>query len=451
MAALAAVGLRGRGGALAVVAALAAGLAVVAPSVAWHVHRLHAGEVPRLASRHATVTVVVRLVRDPQQAVSVGGGLLVVDATVLRVHDGGWADADAPVLVLARGAVWNDLLPGQRVQTRARLAPPRRDDDVAAVLDAIGVPTLIGRPPWWQRAAGRARVALRRACAGLPGDERGLLPSLVEGDTSQVPTRLRDDMRVTGLSHLEAVSGENLGIVLGVTLAAMRGAGLRRRSRVTGAAIAVAGFVVLARPSPSVQRAAVMSGVMLLAMLTGRRAAARSSLSAAVAGLAILDPFLARSVGFVLSVVATAGIVMLAPPWTRRLEARLPKPLAIAVAVSAAAQLACTPVLVLAFGQLTPYAIPANLVAEPAVVPATVLGVAAAIVAPLSSTLVRPLVWAGSIPTGMVAGVAHVFAGLPGAGTTLGQPAAIVFAAGSMIVLLWAARRAGAAARHEIL
>jgi competence protein ComEC len=444
--------LRSRTGLLATAAALATGVAIVAPSVAWHVHRLHAGEVPRLAGRHATAAVVVKLVRDPVPAHSRrDSGLFVVDATAVRVDDGTWTDVDAPVLILARGAAWRDLLPGQRVRSQVRFSPPRQGDGVAAVLAASGVPVLIGRPAWWQRAAGRARASLRQACAGLPGDERGLLPSLVEGDTSAVPARLRDDMRVTGLSHLEAVSGENLGIVLGVALAAMRGVGLRRRARVIGAAAAVTGFVVLARPSPSVQRAAVMSGVMLLAVFTGRRTAARSSLAVAVAGLAVLDPFLVRSVGFVLSVVATAGIVVLAPSWTKRLERRLPRPLAVAVAVSAAAQLACTPVLILAFGQLTPYAVPANLVAGPAVVPATVLGVAAALVAPISSTLVHPLVWAGGLPTGVVAWVAHAFAGLPAAGTMLSQPATIVVAAASLIVCLRAARHADAAARHEIL
>jgi competence protein ComEC len=445
-----AVALRRRSGVPAMVGALAVGIAVVGPSVAWHVHRLHSGEVPRLANRHAGVVAVVKLVRDPVPAAS-NPNLLVVDATVVRVMAGGWRPVGAPVLVLARGSAWRDLLPGQRVQTQARFSPPRAGDDVAAVVDAVGVPTLVGRPPWWQRAAGRARAALRRACAGLAADERGLLPSLVEGDTSGVPQRLRDDMQITGLSHLEAVSGENLGIVLGVALAAMRGVGLRRRTRVAGAAVAVAGFVVLARPSPSVQRAAVMSAVMLLAMMTGRRTAARSSLAVAVTGLAVLDPFLARSVGFVLSVVATAGIVVLAPAWARWLGSRLPRPLALAIAVAAAAQLACTPVLILAFGQLTPYAIPANLVAGPAVVPATVLGVAAAVVAPFSSTLVAPLVWAGSLPTAVVASVAHRFAALPGAATTVAPPASIVIAAGVMIVLLRAARRAGAASPREIL
>lgn len=424
----------------------------MAPSVAWHVHRLHHGIVPALAQHHATADVVVTLVRDPAPiSGDTGAGRFVVDATIRSIGVGGRRAVSVPVLLLARGAGWQELLPGQRLEVRARLNPPRSGDDVAAVLDTLAPPRLLGRPPWWQRAAGAARQALRRTCAGMPPDERGLLPGLVDGDTAAVPLRLRDDMRATGLSHLEAVSGENLGIVLAVVLTVLRGAGLRRRMRAAGAAVAVIGFVVLARPSPSVQRAAVMSGVTLVAMLSGRRAATRSALAAAVLLLVLLDPFLARSIGFVLSVVATAGIVVLAPAWMKRLERRLPRPLALALAVAAAAQLACTPVLLLSFGQLTPYAIPANLVAGPAVVPATVLGVLGAVVAPVSPACAWPIIWLGGLPTGFVARVAHVFAALPGAATTTSRPATIAVAVMAMVGLAWAARSAATVASREIL
>jgi competence protein ComEC len=112
--------------------------------------------------------------------------------------------------VLSFGTDWSGLLPGQRVDVSGKLSLPRRGDDVAAVLDARGTPTLLGRPPWWQRLAGRARVALRRTCNGLPADERGLLPGLVDGDVSAVPAAMQTDMRLTGLTHLEAVSGDNV-------------------------------------------------------------------------------------------------------------------------------------------------------------------------------------------------------------------------------------------------
>jgi competence protein ComEC len=263
-----------------------------------------------------------------------------------------------------------------------------------------------------------------------------LLPGLVDGDTSRVPAALQTDMRATGLTHLEAVSGENLTIVLGVVMALARGAGLRRRSRVVVAALAVLAFVWLARPSPSVLRAAVMSAVALLAMYAGRRTSALPTLSLAVLVLVVIDPFLARSVGFVLSVVATAAIVVIAPGWTSRLERRLPRPLAVAIAVPAAAQLACTPVLVLAFGQLAPYSVPANLVAGPAVAPATVLGLIGAVLASVSVGLARPLVWLGALPTAGIAWTAHGFAAMPGAAITLSRSAAVA-AAVAATGLLW--------------
>jgi competence protein ComEC len=396
--------------------ALLIGVAAGSGSAALHVHALRVGPVPVMAREHADADVIARVVRDPVGAISPNGArLTIVDATVTSVRIGRWFAADSPVVVLAYGGGWDGVLPGQRVELAARLLPPRPGDDVAAVVEARSPPTLRGRPPWWQRAAGRARRRLREAASGLPPDERGLLPSLVDGDTSGVPPSLQADMRVTGLTHLEAVSGENVTVVIGVVLAVARAAGIRRRGRAVMCAVGLLSFVVLARPSPSVLRAAVMGAVALIARVAGRRSSALPALAAAVSVLVIVNPFLARAVGFVLSVVATAALVLLAPRWTARLERRLPGWLAAAVAVPAAAQLACTPVLVLVFGQLTPYAVAANLLAAPAVVPATVLGVAAAVVASISPTVAVPISWLGAAPTSAIAWTARGFAGLPDA------------------------------------
>jgi competence protein ComEC len=405
---------------------IAVGVMVGAASAAWHVRSLRRGVIPTMAAHRDSVDVIAKLVRDPTLVTTrTGTPLTIVDATVTSVLDGGWRRVDAPVLVLSFSSGWTGLLPGQRVELVGTLASPRRGDDVTAVLDARAPPVPIGQPPWWQRATGRVRIGLEAASRGLPADERGLLPGLVDGDVTAEPPDLTADMRVTGLTHLQAVSGENVTVVLTVVLALARSIGIRRRARVAVALLALVAFVVLARPSPSVQRAAVMGAIAMLALATGRRSAAIPALSAAVLLLVVLNPFLARAVGFVLSVCATAAILLLAPRWTDRLATRMPRPLATAIAVPAAAQVACTPVLVMVFGQLTPYAIPANLVAGIAVVPATVLGVTTAVIAAGSPVAASPVAWLAAAPTALIAAAARGFAILPGAGLTWSKGAGL--------------------------
>ncbi|HWA65159.1 MAG TPA: ComEC/Rec2 family competence protein [Mycobacteriales bacterium] len=435
-----------------VLAAIGVGVALAATSAALHVRSLHSSPLARLAAHHAAVDVVARLVRDPQPAdTASGASLTIVDATVVELLGAHPRRLATPVLLLSFDPGWSGLLPGQRVEITGRSEPARPHDDVAAVIDVRGTPRLLGVPSWEERAAGHVRAALLAASSGLPRDPRGLLPGLVDGDTSRVPGKLQDDMRATGLTHLEAVSGENLTIVLGVAMAVVRAAGIRRRGRVVLAGFVVLGFVWLARPSPSVLRAAVMSAVSLLAMFTGRRASAMPTLALAVLVLVVVDPFLARSVGFVLSVVATAGIVVIAPAWTRRLERSMPRPVAVSLAVPAAAQLACTPVLLLAFGQLTPYAVAANLLAAPAVAPATVLGLAGAAVASASVPLARPVVWFAAVPTAAVAWTAHGFAALPGAAVVVSRPVAAVLAVGVSAWLWRIVKRGLRTSSREIL
>lgn len=400
-----------------IVAGCAVGAVLGAAVAGWHVWGLHRGPVAALAAHRAEVDVIGRLVRDPVTTTTdSGGSLTLVDLTVISVLRDGWRPTHAPVLVLSYGTGWAGLLPGQRVEITGRLAPPRRGDDVAAVLDARAPPYAMGRPPWWQRAAGRVRGGLRDAAGSLPPDERGLLPGLVDGDVAAEPPPLTADMRLTGLTHLQAVSGENVSVVLGVVLALARSLGMRRRGRVVLSALALLAFVVLARPSPSVLRAAVMGGVSLLGLAAGRRIGAVPAIGFAVIVLVLTNPFLGRSVGFVLSVCATSAIVLVAPRWTDRLATSMPRPLATAIAVPAAAQLACTPVLVLVFGQLTPYAVLANLLAAPAVVPATVIGVCCAGAAMLWHPGAVSLAWVAAGPTWVIAQVAHLLAALPGAG-----------------------------------
>ncbi len=155
---------------------------------------------------------------------------------------------------------------GQPVGSRRR----EGGDLTAAVLTATGAPDLAGRPSWPQVVAGRLRAGLQAACHPLPAEPGGLLPGLVIGDTSRLDPGLAEEFRATGLTHLVAVSGANVAIVLGVVLFVVRRcrAGPWLCAVVCG--VALLGFVILARPSPSVVRAAAMGAVGLLALVAGR-------------------------------------------------------------------------------------------------------------------------------------------------------------------------------------
>lgn len=413
------------------------GVAIGGATAALHVHALRTAVVSTLIGRKGAVPMEMTLVRDPVELTSAGGFRFVLAAaTVTRV--GGRPDR-APVTVLAHGSAWLGLLPGQRLRVSARVRTPRPGDAVAATVLPAGDPIVVGRPRLWQRIAGRVREALRGATTGLPPDERGLVPGLVIGDTAAMPTDLTDAFRSSGLTHLNAVSGENVAIVLATIGALLRRTWTTRRVRAALSLIAIVGFVVLARPSPSVLRAAVMGGIGVAGTFAGRRGQPLPLLAAAVVALIAVDPFLARAPGFALSVLATAAIVLAARPVAARLARRLPRPLAVAVAVPLVAQIACTPVLVAAFGQLSPWAVPANVLAAPAVAPATVAGVlCAALAVPLPSLAVG-VAWLAAVPAGWLAAVARFFAALPGAGlrvpTGLAAGAAVVLT-GALVVLV---------------
>jgi competence protein ComEC len=269
-----------------------------------------------------------------------------------------------------------------------------------------------------QRVAGRLRDGLRTAADPLPADERGLLPGLVDGDTSRLPDALRDDFRTAGLTHLVAVSGSNVAIVGIAALALARAVGLGLRGRAATAVLAIAAFVVLARPTPSVLRAALMGGIGLLALAGGRRRIGLGTLAATVLVLVLVDPALATSDGFALSVVATAGLIVLAPRIRERIAALAPawpRWVGEALAVAIAAQLVTAPYIACRFGRLSLVAIPANIAAAPAVPPATILGVLAAALAPLALPVAEFVAWLAGAPTAWLALVAHTAAGAPNA------------------------------------
>jgi len=407
-----------------VAAVLLVGAAVGA--VTWlRAESVETSPVARLADERAVVDVTARVVSDPR---TVTGQL--EDRVVLRVEvrevtgRGATTRLRAPVLVVG-DAAWLAVPLGAEVVASGRLAPAD-DDELAGLLVATSDPEVRAEPDVWWRGASAVRASIRASVEHRPAAQRALVPALVDGDDAELPADLEEDFRTTGLTHLTAVSGTNLTLVVGFLLVVARWCGVRRYWLYVVGAAGIAGFVLLARTEPSVLRAAVMGTVGLLAMgLDGRHRALRG-LGVAVVVLLLVQPGLAVSVGFALSVLATAGIVVLGPGWRDALCCWLPRWLAEAVAVPAAAQVACTPVIAAISGQVSLVAVAANLAVAPAVAPATVLGLAGGLVGLLVPALGRLVGTGAGWCVGWIALVAERGADLPLAAVAWGTGAVAV-------------------------
>jgi competence protein ComEC len=191
-------------------------------------------------------------------------------------------------------------------------------------------------------------------------------------------------MRRSGLSHLVAVSGANFAIVSAFVLWCAQFVFRRITPRLILTAVVLASFIALVRPSPSVLRAAAMAAVMLLAMKQGQARDSLPALGFAIAAVVFIDPWQSRDPGFALSVLATAGLLILAPRVVAYLQRWLPEKLAQVIAIPVAALAFCLPVIVAISGYISPFSIIANIAAAPLVVPITIVGFIAALISPLS-------------------------------------------------------------------
>ena len=280
-------------------------------------------------------------------------------------------------------------------------------------------------------------------------NQGGLLAALVLGSAVvPLPSELRDDFRVAGLSHALAASGFHLTVLLGAVLALAKPLG--RALRLPLAALAIGLFLLLAGPQPSVVRAVLTGAVALVALEFGRRSRPLPWLVMAAAVMLLVRPDWLQDVGFQLSVAATAGLLVSAGPLeqallggsvTRRQEAKeedeedrnakspagkggswLRRWLAAAVAVPLAATLWTLPLQLLHFGVLPLWAVPANVLAAPLLTPLTLGSMAVALLdlvaPPLTGVLLGPL---GALAS-LLLQLAHGFAQLPMAQWQTGRP-----------------------------
>ena len=410
----------------------------------------HGSELAQLARARVDVTAEVTLTGDPRPLVAkgvAGSPRAIVDAHVDSVLVAGRpVDASGPVVILGPAGLWHDALPGQRLRLDATVQPPLDGDLLTATLLAQSDPQLIGQPPWWQRAAGRVRSSLRAASSTLPSEEAGLLPGLIDGDTTQLDPVLSEHFRIAGLTHLVAVSGTNCAIVVGAVLLVLRRARVGPRTCAVVGAFALVAFVVVARPSPSVLRAAVMAAIALWCLASGRERVAVPALSATALVLLVWQPQLAADAGFAMSALATASLLLIAPGWAEALRRRrVPGGVAEALAVAAAANVVTAPVIAAISGRISLVSIPANLLAEPVVAVVTVIGFVAALVSPLNLGAGTVLAQVAGWPCRWLIWVADFFGGLHGAtlawpGGTAGGLALLA----ATLALVWLARRAGA-------
>jgi competence protein ComEC len=398
------------------------------------------GPIATWAREGAVVVVDARLAGGRISATGRGGPIWTADATVVGVVGRGEAWTSGAVVRLSVSGdlvrEWAAVPAGATVRAAVKLGPVPVEQGASAFASARASPRMVAPPGALDVGVSAVRSGLRQAVAGLPEAPRALVPALVVGDTDLMSGNLQSQFRATGLTHLTAVSGANLTLLLAAILWAAARVGVTGWWRRGVAVVGVVAFVLLCRAEPSVLRAAAMGVVGVAALGWGGRGQGLRYLSWAVVALVLVDPWLCRSVGFVLSVCASGGIILWADRWARQLS-WLPRALAEAIAVPVAAQLATQPIVTAISGQVSLAGILANLVAAPLVGPGTVLGFLAAGLSVVSPPAAAVVGWMAGGFAQALCWVAQVGSSLPGASLTWpGGPVAIgVLAACCVLVL----------------
>lgn len=273
------------------------------------------------------------------------------------------------------------LSAGDRIRVSGRIESGRFRDasrHLRGNLIVGSATSRISRTPFIE-AIESLRSVIIRGAAVLPDQLRPLYLGFVIGDDRGSAPVVEADLEAAGLGHLTVVSGENLAFVLLVASPLLRRVALRRRFLLIALLLVV--FAALTRLEPSVLRATVMASVIAATIRAGRPASPLRTLCLAVIVIVIVDPLIVWSLGFRLSLSATLGIIVLAPPISRRIPGH--RRLARAIAVPVAAQIGVAPVSIPVFGPQPLLAVPANVLAAPAAAFVMMWGCTAGVVAGL--------------------------------------------------------------------
>lgn len=334
---------------------------------------------------------------------------------------------------------------GDRVQIEGRRTVLREGDRWLQVRHVVGRVQLDRVGEWREggpvdRASNRLRARLRSSAeASMAADDAALFTGLVVGDDTRQSREVVDRFREVGMSHLTAVSGQNVAYVIAVAGVVLRRLGPWWRLGATWALIAW--FVVLTRVEPSVLRAGTMAGIGAIAYATGRDRSVPRLLGLTVIVLVLVDPLLVWSVGFWLSCGATVGVSVVAP-W---LAARWRGPvwMAMPLGTTVGAQIGVLVPSLLVFERMPALGIVANLLAVPVAGFVMLAGIPTALVASVlpgsAGWPVEVVMAPAAVGTHWVATVAAVAERLTPSG-----PVAVVLWAVQVMAGLWWWRRAPA-------
>jgi len=387
-------------------------------------------------------SVLLPLVGTTDRAVLVSTAPARVSEYSVRVtayveRFGGRALREPVLLQLPRGRAPPQ---GARLTVRATVRLPRQSNNgfdergwlrrkgVHVVLEARGY-QIIGRRGGLGGVADEIHARLVRTVAiGLRGERRGVIQGIVLGEDEGLSPSVRDAFRASGLYHLLAVSGSNVALVVGGVVVIALLVGAPRVVAELAALAALAGYVLAVGWQPSVVRAGVAGGLASLAWLSARE---RDRWWFFLAGALVLlawNPYSVREPGFQLSFAAVAAIFLAVPRLRGVLEGYpMPEWLRDAVAISTACGLATAPILLVQFGQVPLYSVPANALGAPAAAPILALSLIAAGFEPVAPGAATVLAWLNGWLAAYLAGCARLFAGLPFA--VLSTRAAVVLVA----------------------
>jgi len=312
------------------------------------------------------VVVVAIVVTDP-----IDGPTALVAPVQLLDHDA-WVEWRGPTLLLNGAPA--DVMAGELVVVDGVIERGRESFRGRAIAG-----TMKARNAYRVAAAPNPLLALgnlmrRHLLGNLDTTARSapgaLLTGFLIGDVSRLPDTDNEALRLAGLSHFVAVSGSNVALFLSAWWLAGAALRMEHRQRAVFGLLGIVVFALITRWEPSVVRASVMAGLVLVGRAAGRPITPFTALAGAVALSLLAAPDLSGSAGFGLSVAATAGIIVGAPLWA----GRRPRPLWAVLGATISAQVAVAPLLLIWFGAIPLLAPLSNLLAAPAVAAATAFG-----------------------------------------------------------------------------